>query len=182
MAYESLPLFPHAEPEKPHRGLTPTQAAYLAGLLDGEGHFGMQYVHGGKIAHKAGYKYHQYFITLVMTNKPLLEAMAALVPWGKAGLQRGNYTLRGRAKPSWRIKWVGTIAARICRAIFPYVRLKKRHVELIIWLDNGKACAVKERPAGRGGSKYPAYIKDMHVKAHAEFRMLNARGQNNEPV
>lgn len=174
-----LSLFPDVVPTQVVKGLKPTEAAYLAGLLDGEGHFGMQYVHGGKIAHKAGYKYHQYFITLVMTDKPLLEAMVALVPWGKARLQRGNYTLRGRAKPSWRIKWVGTNAANICRAIFPYVRLKKRHAELIIWLDNGKACAVKERPAGRGGSKYPAYINDMHVRAHAEFRVLNQRGQDN---
>lgn len=179
MAYESLPLFPDDVPAPRSKRLKSIDAAYIAGLLDGEGYFGIQLVDGGKVVHKPGYKYYRYFVVLVMTSKPFLETIRAIAPWGESAVTSAYQKLRGRARPSWKIRWTGRHAASLCRDILPYLRLKRRHAELIIWLDDAKAFAVKERPAGRGGSKYPAYIIDMHARARNEFRLLNARGQDN---
>ena|SRR5215468_2382544 len=176
MDTDILALFPFASVAKVQKkGLTPTQAAYMAGLLDGEGHFGMQ----RKLVTSRGYRYKTFeaFVVLVMTNKVFMETIAALVPWGGGTVGRNSRVLHGRARPGYRMKWSSTAAVQLCRAILPYLRLKTPHAKLIIALADAKAGAQAER-SGRGHA-YPARIVQLQEAMFVAMRNLNKRGQDN---
>lgn len=153
-------------------------AAYLAGLLDGEGYFGFnkRYKHrhgpGG-----AKYFYYEARIVLTMSTKEFMEEIAAMIPWATGTVGRNERVLVGKQKPAYRSIWSGATAVEICRAIYPYARLKRRHIELFLGLEAAKKVAEPER-SGQG-HVYPLWIKEMEQKIHAEFALLNKRGQEN---
>jgi len=177
MANESLPLFVLPEASQgAKKKLTSTQAAYLAGLLDGEGHFGMRW---GTPVVKNGhcYKRFEYFVALVMTNKAFMEKIAVMVPWGSGTIWNANRTLKGRARPAYKMKWSGTAAAELCRAMLPYLHLKRPHAELILKLADAKVAAQAERT--RTAHAYPARIVQLEEVLFLAMRVLNKRGQDN---
>jgi hypothetical protein len=176
MANESLPLFVLPESSTGvQRKLTPTQAAYMAGLLDGEGYFSLTL----RDKPSKGYHYKRFeaIVSLTMTNKTYMEGIAALVPWGGGTVGLSNRRLKGRAKPAYRMKWSGTAAVQLCRAILPYIRLKKAHVELLLAVADAKERAQAER-TGQGHA-YPLWIVELQTAAMRTFRILNIRGQDN---
>lgn len=122
-------------------------AAYLAGLLDGEGCFSLTLRDKPTRGHH--YRRWEIAVTLVMTTREFMEEIALLVPWGGGTVGRNARTLVGRARPAWRMKWSGTAAVELCRAIQPYVRLKKKHVALILAIDVAKDLAQSERSGQR---------------------------------
>ena len=180
MAKESLPLFPIERPASGKKYLTPVQAAYLAGIIDGEGYIGMQYKAflSGRPGQRHRYKQYEYFVVLNMTDKVFMEGIAQMVPWGGGTVGRAQRTLIGRKKHSWRMKWSSNAAIEVCRAIAPYVRIKKPHVELVLQIADAKARAQGERKGP--GLPYPQWIHELYMYAHKQFRILNQRGQDND--
>jgi len=162
--------------ERQRRFMGADEAAYFAGLLDGEGYFGL--CRKDKPSRGKHYVRYETFIVLTMTSKEFLEAMALMVPWGGGTVGRNARTQVGRAKPAWRVKWSGTAATEVCRAILPYIRLKRRHTELLLALATAKAVAQPER-SGRGRA-YPIWIVQMQDEMAAEFKRLNHRGVGGE--
>ncbi len=161
--------------EKQRRFLQPEQAAYLAGLLDGEGYFSISW----RSKPTRGYKYYRWEIriTVSTTTREFLEKVAKMVPWGGGTVGLTSRRLKGRAKPAWRISWSGNSAIEVCRAIHPYVLLKNRHVELILAVASAKAEAQSERTGM--GHRYPQKIADLMRDTSSIFSVINRRGQNN---
>lgn len=151
-------------------------AAYLAGLLDGEGYFAFL----KRDKPSKGYHYLRYepMIVLAMTDREFVEEISKIVPWGGGTVGRCARQQVGRAKPAWRIKWSGTAAFEIAQAIKPFVRLKLQHVNLLLALATAKKLAQPER-SGHGHA-YPLWLVQFQDSIAAEFSRLNRRGVDDE--
>lgn len=172
MATKSLPFFSVYDPKRP--GLAPTEAAYIAGLLDGEGYFGLR----RSASHRNGRDRLSYTPTVVlnMCEEKFLQDLVQCMPWNVTAILNKR-KLQGRQSPSWRIAWNGTNCTSLCRVVQPYIRLKKEQVELLLMLAEAKRLA---RAAGMlQGVAYPKYIKDLEAWVRMKIRKLNERGQNN---
>jgi hypothetical protein len=140
--------------------LTETQAAYLAGLLDGEGHITIIKSRRSGGLHK-GNHYAYARMSIGITHDVLVE-MQAEYGFGKI------YHLKSRNKKHKNlISW--SISSNIMRAVLPqvlpYLRVKKKQAELVLqYLSLAKR---RDRT-----QKY----RDDVDAIHSEIRSLNKRG------
>lgn len=180
MADQTLPLFPVDRLERIQLHMTRTQVAYLAGLLDGEGTFGLYQTPVGMLARNPEYRYYRTFIKLTLSDRWFLDSVWGLVGWETPRVVNCKNTLRGRERPSYQIHWTGVRAECLCRALLPYLRLKKRHAEILIRLGDARTAARVHFPrVNRGERRFPPYIWEMYETAWKELRALNIRGQDN---
>ena len=152
--------------------LKPEDAAYLAGLLDGEAHFDIDRQHGVRVR-------------LAMANRAFVESISAMIPWiGKFGggkAARMNRKNKGENwKDVWRIEWDGLPAIKMCEAIEPFIRLKKEQVRLILEVRDLRALR-----AGSGykqGAKSPEWYNKAMLGYIRSIKQLNRRGRTHEDM
>lgn len=99
-----------------------TDAAYLAGFIDGEG-----YVRIERGTAKRGLEKHRLIVSIANTDIDALRRLAEL--W-----ERPLYHVRGQKgnKDSARVVWSGRNAADILRRVRPYMLVKAAHADLAL--------------------------------------------------
>lgn len=147
----------------PDVSLTPEQAAYLAGLLDGEGHFGLiKLLNNGP----RGYCY-SVRIGTGMASSVLVELYDEL--------KVGRVFYKKRPDPRHKDMWFWNIGANGGRALLPllmpYLRVKKRQAELLMVYLQLAAHSPK------GYSHLMAERTDKYDQIYQELKVLNRRGK-----
>jgi len=151
------------------------EAAYIAGIIDGEGTIS---IHRKTIVSSYQGRHYQafeYYIGLTMTNKEFMNTIKEIVNCGK-GQVRNNprNMLKGRAKPSFRIKWSGSRCLSLLKEIRPYLRLKVKQADIILELAHKQEEARCQRSGT--GNRYPDWFHNLVSDVEQRIRKLNARG------
>jgi hypothetical protein len=107
---------------------TDTEAAYMAGIMDGEGTFYIGNYSGNR---KNGDKHFQTLIAIATTDKSLMDWLHNIFGGGVR-----SYTPKQMAKNSRKqvYRWCATSnrMLQICQIILPYLVIKKRQAEIMI--------------------------------------------------
>ena len=152
--------------------LTPVQLAYLAGFLDGEGHFAVQ-----RTAQRSNGKH--YYVPILQVVQAgergiaLVEALYAEV--GKVGtLQyQDRSNLPGNQQNALQWMLYGAMVEILCFDLYPYLRLKKRHAEVLMDWPHRKTLGL-----GMGhGTRPDVEVEALQIAAFEELRALNRRGK-----
>jgi hypothetical protein len=111
---------------------TDTQAAYMAGIMDGEGTFYIGNYSGNR---KNGDKHFQTVIAVATTDKSLMDWLVNVF-----GGSFRAYTPKQMAKNCRKqvYRWQATSnrLLHICQIILPYLVIKKRQAEIMIEIRN----------------------------------------------
>lgn len=150
--------------------LTATEAAYIAGIVDGEGTLGVSRY--SRKENKSGYRF-QIFLAITSTNKELLEWLTKTTGLGAFHEKKESSIRAKRRCWKWSLKF--TQAARLLIQISPYMIIKKDQALNCIAFDN----------AIKSSGNYKNYDIEMMNKFWIKSGELNARGElldMNNPV
>jgi hypothetical protein len=132
--------------------LTTEQAAYMAGMLDADGHIGI---------YKHNSRYARVTVTVSNTDDPFLHWVKALTGVGSVCLQRkGTAT----TKPNYQWYCVSHAAVTFLEQILPYMHIKRARAELAIEYHR-----FLETPEGRLDT-------DTQLEYREQMLALNRRG------
>lgn len=151
--------------------MTHTSAAYIAGLVDGEGSIG---VFINRAPSRQG--------GAVTARVKIGMCDEALIKWLKAHTNSGCVTSWGHTKnPTWKrcwvITWNGTHAANLISHIKPYLRIKLPQAQLLMqWVDLSNEWKGKLGGRGRNDRAYPDFVWEKAAAIGAEIRKLNQKG------
>lgn len=129
--------------------LTPEKAAYIAGIVDGEGCISAVHDHpdrGNSI---------RLELKIANTNRPLLESIQTDLGEGRIQSVK-RYS--SRHKPCFELRVHGEKAQRSVKQLLPFLRVKMQQAELL--------CSVKMREG------------NTHMETLQRFRELNKRGRS----
>jgi hypothetical protein len=101
----------------------PTDFAYLAGLIDGDG-----YVTIYRRTSRNQWTEWSAFIRIVNTH-PGIKDLAEL---GGGTRYTRSRPQRGRTKELWCIQWYGANAYALAEGVLPFIRLKRPQMELVL--------------------------------------------------
>ena len=143
--------------------ISPTQASYIAGIIDGEGTLSMSYYKGAVDSY--GKKYRSFSMTcrVTNTNKEVVDVFIMIkllnVPPSRTGF---------KLKRQW--SWL--LPANGCREIlpqlYPYLIIKKRQAEIFLdWFRD---------VSGRRGKNMTKELFQHKLEVLAELHTLNKRG------
>jgi DNA modification methylase len=144
-------------------------AAWLAALVDGEGSICFQ----DRLSKRAAVSTHSVRLSIVNTNRALLERVAAIC--GLAGVGSPSPRTRssgaaGRPVYAWQV--TNAKAARVLAAIRPYLIAKAVQADLGLYVQ-----ALNRKHTGRGGYSMSRSDQEMKVRAAAACSALN-RGED----
>jgi hypothetical protein len=107
---------------KPLCTLTVTDAAYLAGLIDGEGSIAVNRTRTGAAAKgcKRGFAYRSS-VTIAMTDLPVLEWVQATTGVGKICTKK---VYGAHRKPAWTWAAWSIEASALLQQVLPYLKIK----------------------------------------------------------
>ena len=116
--------------------LSEAQKAWMAGFLDGEGHFGVSRT----VRRKNGHRYYVPIIQVAQAGQLGMQMLTDLqVELGGIGsiAKRNSPSFRRMAKErNWRrsntLMLYGPVVPALCRMLLPYLRLKLRQAELLV--------------------------------------------------
>lgn len=97
------------------------EAAYIAGLFDGEGCVCLT----SKVNNN-GQRYHSMQLYLTNTDRDVLEWVQERC----GGSLHGPFQHKPQHRPGFRIQWAGRAITPFLRLIQPYVRIKREAVEI----------------------------------------------------
>jgi len=141
------------------RQLDIKDAAYIAGILDGEGCITTRWLKS------RGIPYVQSFITIGTSSQRLAEYLSSVTGVGS----KGQYKRKG--KDGWRPLHVWTLSswqgADLLKQVLPYLQIKREQAELFIELT---ALKRQSKPGKR-------FAEDRQREIVEQFRKLNQRGQ-----
>ena len=149
--------------------ISPTQASYIAGIIDGEGTLSMSYYKGAVDSY--GKKYRSFSMTcrVTNTNKEVVEWLVKTTGYGKIKLLNVPPSRTGlKLKRQW--SWL--LPANGCREIlpqlYPYLIIKKRQAEIFLdWFRD---------VSGRRGKNMTKELFQHKLEVLAELHTLNKRG------
>jgi hypothetical protein len=140
-----------------------TQKSYMAGFVDGEGTIYVDYRRT-----KKNFPSLHYQLSVFSTNLPILELLHQ--EWG-GNLRKYAKSRSIKHKQIYSIYWGSDKCLPVIKAIYPYLRIKKRHAEIIMELSKLKC----ERSHGRG--RYvPESTRLAREPLANELKVLNHRG------
>jgi hypothetical protein len=145
---------------------TPTEAAWAAGFLDGEGHFTIALTHKGT-----------NFRAIISASQTTSEPLLLLQHWFGGSIR--VYTDKVKAhKPCYEWTVVGVGLASLLEAITPYLIVKKRHADLILQFKKLVDASVERRSREGKRSRAEVVIEEMRlrVEVFCAVKELNMRG------
>ncbi|KKN04769.1 hypothetical protein LCGC14_1093980, partial [marine sediment metagenome] len=154
------------------KNMTNEEAAYIAGIIDGEGTISIHLK--TIVSHRKHYHAWEYYTSLTLTDEGFLKTIKDIVNQGKSFVRDNPRNLKGRASPSFRIKWSGSRCIALLKEIRPYLRLKSKHADIILSFAESQEQAQSQR-SGQG-HRYPDWIHNLARDIEREIRKLNARG------
>lgn len=111
---------------------TETQAAYMAGLMDGEGTFFIGNHSGNR---KNGDKHFQTVIKIASTDKPLTDWLMETFG-GTLNFRTAEKNCKNSRRDVWTWQATSNRLLHICQIILPYLIIKKRQSEIMIEIRN----------------------------------------------
>lgn len=141
--------------------MTDTQAAWVAGIVDGEGCIGI---------FKARKSY-RLTLAVSMTHKPTIERLKSLL---KVGSITHNKSASSKWKDSWSLHISGEDAVAVIRRLLPYLFTKRAQADLAI--EYGEKC-LHERRVGEWVSEEKELLRAVLAE---EMQELNKRGPDVE--
>ena len=144
--------------------ITVAQAAYLAGIIDGEGFVGLSKKKDLKGV-RGGYSYRPY-IGVSNTCKSVIDWIAGVT---KIGNVRANSPPKAGHKPSWRWEAWSQKASYVLRAVRPYMVIKTRQADLIILYT-----ATATRHPGNPGLTVEE--RQFQIDTYEKLKAINKRG------
>lgn len=156
------------------RFIEPLDAAYLAGLFDGEGcvliYARKTYVPRGQTTP------HHLLITITNTHQPVLEWVQKTFGGHLYAYKRAT---AGRPKMSRAWKWTATSreAAHLLRAMLPYLKIKHTQAMIALELQDDISSYKSEiRGPGRGRAGIPALPPErLAYRESLRLRLLETR-------
>ena len=154
--------------------LTDQELAYIAGIIDGEGHLGIS-KNTTKRQRQKSPKY-QSEVCVINTDKRLMDWMEQRV----GGLVNAR-TSKSSLNPKWKISYRWRIQEGrhqdFLRSILPYLVIKKRQAELIIEYWNKKTRSYRQ------GKQWTISLEELEMREYynQELKKLNARGNREHP-
>lgn len=141
--------------------LSPAEAGYLAGFVDGEG--SLTIGRARKPEHRSGYTYIA-IMTVSSTDLDALYRIVALAGGGKIQMQdkRSNPLHR----PLYRILWTSGQIRHLLPQVQPYLQIKQRQAELLLEFMDSKVF----------GRRATAESWQRQEALRAQIRTLNKRG------
>ena len=138
------------------------QAAYLAGLIDGEGYIGILQTKKGNKAEWHSLREFMYcpVLKVAMTNKDIVEYLYQSFG-GSFETRKAHHN--NRESYAWTCR--KALVGKFLRYIHPYLRIKKRQAEIIFRFPH--------IPAGK---KISDEIYGLRQKLYNEIRTLNKVG------
>lgn len=155
--------------------MTPTEAAYLAGLIDGEGSIGL-FINKARSRPNS-----DTGGGAAVARMKIGMCDAPLVHWLHKMTGSGNVTSwehhDGICKPCYVVTWHGRAAADIIPQVWPYLRLKRPQAKILMqWIRISKSQQGKLGGRGHHERKYPAHIWRKAEQLGAAIRVLNRKG------
>lgn len=137
---------------------TETDRAYLAGLLDGEGHIGINNFGGHRVQ----------AIRIAITNTDIETLKELQGVWG------GALTTRRVRVPGWKasadLLFAASTAVEILREVEPYLRIKHDQCQLALRF------ADTVNPASHRTRRLPEGVKQFRETIRQQMLALNKRG------
>lgn len=141
--------------------LTPAEAGYLAGFMDGEG--SLTIGRARKPAHRSGYTYIG-IMTASNTDLDALHSIVAMCGGGKVQMQdKRSHPLH---RPTYRTLWSHGQIRELLPQIQPYLLIKRQQAELLLEFLNSKV----------NGRNATAATWQRQESLRARIRSLNRRG------
>lgn len=145
-----------------------SQLAYLAGIVDGEGHFNIHKTRAGN--QRCTNTRFQAEVIIVNSSYALMEWL--IETFGSSICARKKD--KAHYKQTWRWRIGANNAAELCRWLLPYLIIKKQQAELLIeFIDDRpeKPCRISGR-----GSKTPPEEQRRRERLWVRMSELNDRG------
>lgn len=150
------------------RDLEPLEAAYIAGIVDGEGNIS----YACTLRERQNNLQYQLQVAISNTDMMLINYLYGKCQSGRIGLYRST---RGKEKPVYRIYWAGDAALEFLAQIEPYLVIKKERA-LIVLAFYAKVIETFGTVNLRGMKVIPEWLKSERVLVHEKMRELNKRG------
>ena len=146
------------------------QKGYLAGLVDGEYHVGIQKMTGRNRATPA----YVIRLELSMTTKSVVDFVNSLLPNSKVVKQLA----KGRRLPAYRLRMIHQEAIEFLRMVHPYLQGKQKQVALCLELEELR----KELSPSRKhtGKAHFQRMPDEYIKRAEEIYIEFRKGQLNK--
>jgi hypothetical protein len=150
--------------------MTRLQAAYIAGLIDGEGTIGM-------FANAAPSRPRPATLARVkigMTDERMIRWLQRVTTDGQVSSWQGN---GARQKRCHVIQWNGRKALPLLRAVLPFLRLKKPQAAILIeWILLSTKTQARLLQNDRNHRAFPPELLRKRDAMIGELRALNHRG------
>ena len=147
-------------------------AAYIAGIIDGDGYIGFQCQ--TRTEGKNRYHCWNYCVGITMIHYDLLNTINKMVNCGKGKVLIHTYQPRGRAHRAYRILWSGSRCIDLLNEIRPYLRLKVAQADIILQFAQKQEEAQSQR-SGQG-HRYPDWLHVLAENINKQICILNRRG------
>lgn len=115
--------------------VTEIQLSYLAGIIDGEGHIGVHQTN-----RKGDPAAFSPTVDITSTSKELLEYIQLLVGGRLHNLAKET----DKWKASFYLEWSGLDSVNLCKALYPYLFLKRPQASILITFVVGKSRYTEE--------------------------------------
>lgn len=153
--------------------LTQTQAAYLAGVIDGEGHIGLV----KNARHVGGSPTWDFRVHITNTKRAWLEELRTWVMNGgeieSVGQTITPIKSRLNKRPCYQLRLRSKPARSLLGQVFPFLLLKRAHAELM--LQYFDLAARRKNTTIPGRRCDPSVVAAM-AGIHDQLKALNARG------
>ena len=149
-----------------HGNLSVVDAAYLAGLIDGEGSIAVSRTQTGAAA-KACKRGHAYraSVTVTMTDLDLLKWAKRATGVGQICPKKVNVI---KHRPAWTWSVWSTQAAALLEQLLPYLRIKKGQAENLIAFQGAM-----RRPGSKGLTDVEWAFREARYR---QSQLFNRRG------
>lgn len=155
--------------------LTPTDAAYIAGFIDGEGTVSVYRKRYGKVTRPNWNPFFQERVLIVQVNREPLDYILQFFPKGSIRLKK-RYD--AKHKPCYVLTYTAIQAYNLIKAIHPYLIVKKTVAELLLeYRDNIVKADLHQKTFG--GKYTPPEEIERRERIYQACRVAN--GFNGQP-
>lgn len=147
--------------------MTSHEAAYLAGVVDGEGHLGIQ-----RIPPKHGGSTPKFYFRAKITNTNLAW-LEGIQVWIGGRIGRMDSLKRKNRRPCYDLALNGVEAQTMLSRVLPYLRLKQEHAQIVMrFLDAAQRRRDTNQPSRPSD---PAVVAELQA-LYEELKSKNLRG------
>ena len=146
--------------------MTPEQAAYLAGVVDGEGHLGIKRV---QTPHYQVPRF-SFAATITNTNDGWLKELQS---WIGGRIYRTDSVKRRNRRPCYDLRLTGGEARIMLAYVQPLLRLKRRHAQVLLRYFE---VAARRRLMNGANQKTDSSVLAELEALYSEMKSINLRG------